>query len=63
MDNAGIVKIKRLKDFHYIRFYKKMGGGKEMLYGDADEDFCKKKWGVNYEKKNGRIVWSCSEDK
>ena len=28
-----------------------MGGGKEMLYGDVDEDFCKKKQGANYKKK------------
>ena len=40
-----------------------MGGGKERLHGDVDEDFCKEKWGENYEKKNEWFVWSCSEDK
>ena len=25
------------------------------LYGDMDEDFCTKKWGVRYEKKTGGL--------
>ena len=28
-----------------------MGSGGERLYGDMDEDFCNKKWGIRYEKK------------
>ena len=32
-----------------------MGGGEERLYGDMDADFCKKKWGGNYEEKTGGL--------
>ena len=32
-----------------------MGGGGERLYGDVNEEFYKKKWGENYEKKTGGL--------
>ena len=32
-----------------------MGSGGERLYEDMDEAFCKRKWGVRYEKKTGGL--------
>ena len=51
---GGLLKRERLKD-STIEGSIKRGAEKEGLHGGRDGNFCNKKWGTSYEKKNGDL--------